>query len=97
MHLYVIQTEAFTGYGITDNLNRRLRDHRCLLGKHNLNILKTKTFEMTREIAIEIEHQIKTTFKTKRQEIKGFKTEACAKTHYSTVIGYIKEKQNEIF
>jgi hypothetical protein len=89
--LYVLYIDgpagAFTGYGVTRDLNTRLRAHRKNLALAGFKILRQHTIsiDLGRD-ALALESRIQHEFELVDQGIDGFRTEATHARHFSDVI-----------
>lgn len=85
---------AFAGYGITRDLDTRLRAHRKKLSEAGWTIarLHFAEFAYGRD-ALEVETLIKQTFNLNAQDIDGFRTEATHPCNYESIIRLVDERK----
>jgi predicted GIY-YIG superfamily endonuclease len=97
-YVYVLQVKGpsthFTGYGITNNIEDRLRSHVRNTKEYGLSVVNQVHFKMDGETAYSLEKEIKNLFPVVRQEISGFRTEATHYSLYEQVVSFISYKQN---
>lgn len=95
-HLYVlkvIDTEgksSFTGYGITNRVGGRLKEHKRNLANVGLTVTDSKVFDMIGHTAASIEREITRHFPTHSQDVEGFRREATHARHYLDVIQFVQ-------
>jgi hypothetical protein len=79
-YLYVLSVEGpiggFTGYGITGDLTKRLKVHKCNLEALGFRIYEEYSALMSGTSAAEIESRISKNFKRFPQKVKAFRREA---------------------
>lgn len=96
--LYVLYIDgpsgAFTGYGVTCDINTRLRAHRKNLALAGFKIQRQHTisFDLGRD-ALALESRIQHEFELIDQGIDGFRTEATHVWHFSEVIEMLSREK----
>ncbi|WP_189443404.1 MULTISPECIES: GIY-YIG nuclease family protein [Cupriavidus] len=95
--LVVIGDEGgFTGYGITRDLDTRLRAHRKNLSDAGWTIARLHFAEFAHgRDALDVEALIKETFELTAQEIDGFRTEATHPCNYEKIIRIVDERKRK--
>lgn len=92
--VYVLYAEGisgdFTGYGITGNTKKRLREHRTYLSKDGFSIKEYYAFPVTGLEALRIERDIKENFTRYPQVVTGFKTEATFPQLYPELLEFVE-------
>lgn len=88
---YVIDAGAFTGYGISNTLLRRLGTHRSSLSEQGLCILKHQSFDAPGTVAYKLESAIKSAFVRFSQDIPGFIYEATLPGQFGAVVAFAQE------
>lgn len=96
-HLYVLRIvsdsgEAFTGYGISNNLEQRLKSHKTKLARANFVIAEQEVFPTHGTIAITVESMIKSNFELLSQSVDGFIKEATHYYMFDDVIKFVEEQ-----
>lgn len=98
-YLYVLKVvgkeNEFAGYGISNKVNVRLRQHKFTLAKQELNIVESAVFLTTGQKALDVETSIKYNFPTSTQTVQGFKREATDVNLYYNLVDFIKLKLTE--
>lgn len=82
--------EGFTGFGITNDIELRMRDHRCSAGKKGYVIYEAFNFETDGYTARDIENKILKNFPLEPQVVKCFKKEATSLSLYEQVVNFVK-------
>jgi hypothetical protein len=91
------ESQGFTGYGITGNLNKRLSTHARNLKKLGMSIVDSRTFDIESGTVVqEVEESIKKMFPTVRQNVEGFAKEATYLDLYEDVVTFVEEKICEL-
>jgi predicted GIY-YIG superfamily endonuclease len=88
------RTGTFCGFGITNNIERRLQQHQLELAKHGYFIVKSSILTTDGQTAFNIEKQIKEKFNTIGVDVKGFKSESIPASEYDNLINFLIEKGN---
>lgn len=83
---------AFTGYGITNYLNRRLATHKKNLAKYGLAIADKFCTEMSGQRALAIEQLVPYSFPTFSQIIPGFIKEATTAESFQPLQNFVLQK-----
>ncbi|MGX0939577.1 putative GIY-YIG superfamily endonuclease/Zn ribbon nucleic-acid-binding protein [Cupriavidus metallidurans] len=87
---------GFTGYGITRDLDTRLRAHRKNLSEAGWTIARLHFAEFAHgRDALDVEASIKETFELTAQDIDGFRTEATHPCNYEKIIRIVDERKRE--
>lgn len=99
-YVYVLKIEGvtgdFTGYGISNVPLRRLREHTRNLSEYGFKIVNKEVILMqTGRQAVNVESNIKYTFKLVSQEVSGFMREATHSHLYQDVINFVKESLSQ--
>lgn len=96
-HVYVLKVEgmafSFTGYGISNDIEARLAEHKRNLRKHGLFIEDFSTFYFDSGAAAEkVESCIRSIFERHplTLNLRGFKTESTT-TDYATVVAFVQD------
>jgi predicted GIY-YIG superfamily endonuclease len=94
-YVYALKIEgfadSFVGFGVTNNFDRRLKQHTAQLGKHGYHVDMSYVLKTTGAIAFDLEKEIKSNFPLKRVGVKGFVSEAMPSSQYLKLIDFIKE------
>lgn len=92
--LYVIVassvTHDFTGYGISNNVTARLRQHVLALSREGFTVSKLCIFQGDGELVAETESKVKRHFELFPQQVGGFKEEATYCNEYDSVIKFVE-------
>lgn len=75
-YLYILETTEFIGFGITNNLNRRLAKHRSTFKKEKVSAINLSIFTGDGLTIKNLEKDIKTKIKIYNSGVDGFKTES---------------------
>lgn len=86
--LYVIDAGAFTGYGISNTLRKRLGTHKSNLAQQGLCMLNQQSFDLPGTVAYKLESAIKAAFARFSQDIPGFIHEATLPGQFEAVVGF---------
>lgn len=79
----------FVGYGISNFLHRRLVGHKRELEKQGFKIIEESSIDMSGELALAIENDLKKMYPINPQDIPGFKREATFLEFYENVLDYL--------
>lgn len=95
--VYVILAESdrdtFTGYGISGNVEHRLKVHRRELSKKGYHIANIEVFNGVHgEVATDTEKEVKLTFEVINTGVGGFIREATHGCLYHDVVNFIRER-----
>lgn len=94
--LYVILVKGdgrcFTGYGISNVIDKRLRTHYNNLDKLKLNVATTKIYPLEGNLAATLEKEIGVNFEIVSQGIEGFIKEATYGESFDSVVDFIERK-----
>lgn len=97
--LYIVLVEGddrnFTGFGISNVIDKRLRKHYNSLSKLNLEMLEVVTYPLDGTLAAGIEKEIGKNFEIVSQGIEGFIKEATYGENFNSVIKFVEGKINE--
>lgn len=94
--LYVKGVErSFTGFGISNVIDKRLRKHYNNLSKLNLEMSEVMTYSLDGGLAASIEKEIGKNFEIVSQGIEGFIKEATYAENFNSVIKFVEGKINE--
>lgn len=95
-HLYVLNVTGhaggFTGYGISNQIEERLVDHKRNLALAGFAIGVQRVFECSGRQAAQIELELKRDFPLDRQVVRGFKTEATYASLFDSVVDYVAKR-----
>lgn len=100
--LYVLEvvdntgSPVFTGYGITSNIDARMKTHRRNLSRIDYHIGDSFYSRSTGMIAKSVENLVKLRFKVCSQDVEGFKTEATYGEMYTCVVDFVKEQVHNL-
>ncbi len=94
--LRVVGGIEFTGYGISNDIDRRLMAHRYNLSKKSCTIGDLELFYIDGHNAWKLEKLIQKTFKLVSQKIPGFKKEATEYFLYDEVVEFAEKYVNEL-
>jgi hypothetical protein len=93
-YVYVIKCVGmvgeFCGYGISSNLQRRLKEHTVKLADYGYFIEDKFEYKCAGETAVLIEKGISQNFETVNTGIDGFKKEATNYSKYNLVVNFVK-------
>lgn len=89
--LSILGDLIFTGYGITNNVPQRMKEHKKNLTKQNSNILEKAIFQTDGKSAFLLEKEVKSKFTKFSQNVEGFKTEAVAENEKDNLIDFAHE------
>lgn len=89
-------SESFTGFGISNNPDSRLSQHRRILATFGLSITSFEIVATEGVVAPKVESAIKKHFPKSAQTIKGFMREATHYNLFESVVTFIKFKCYEI-
>lgn len=84
--------ESFTGYGITNQMERRLSTHKKNLSRSGYVLKKCVTFEMSGHRALAIEQLVPYSFQILSQTIPGFQKEAIDILSFSDLEKFVVTK-----
>lgn len=73
---YILETEKFTGYGITRDVKTRMGAHRNSLSKYGLSIVSSSFYAMSGKEALNLETAVRRNFELTPQPVVGFMKEA---------------------
>lgn len=93
--IYVLKVAGlydFTGYGISNNIEARLKTHRKNIIRAKSSIAEMEVFHTSGEIALAVEGSIKSRFDRNPQKIEGFKTEATLDYLYDDVVSFVEDR-----
>ena len=98
--LYVLDVvgrkDSFTGYGISNVLDRRMKDHVRNLGDYGFTIEKKFVVKSDGKSIQVLEQQIKEEFPLNPQEVSGFKTEATYSYLYEDVVSFVRDNIQQV-
>ena len=93
-YFYVLKVQSsensFTGYGITGNLENRLRTHEKSFSDNGYSIVDNYFFVGKGDTVLALEGSVKRAFPRNSQDIDGFKTEATLCENFKDVVDYSK-------
>lgn len=96
-HIYILKvigmTGDFVGYGISNDVSRRLAMHNKNLLEYGFVVEDFRTFACSGGEAHITEYLIKHTFERNPQEVEGFLTEATYLRHYDAVIRLVEDEK----
>ena len=92
----IIIDDKYLGYGITGDLNQRLKEHKRNLDLANRHhyLFASATFE-DGQIPLDIENEIKEKFVQVDLEVEGFRTEATKAEHLDEILDIIHNYQKK--
>ena len=96
--VYVLRIEGmqgeFTGYGITGNVDQRLRRHTNKLRQSGFGIVESIVFDFDDgQTALDIENMLKAEFPMTPQEVEGFLTEATFADQFANVVNFVQQQE----
>ncbi len=88
---YMYQIEDKLGYGITSDIETRLREHRRNLISNNYEHKLLHIFKGSHDMVLMFENHCKLSYEIRGIEVIGFKTECCSFEDYDSVLNDAKE------
>lgn len=88
---YILKIEGdllFTGFGISNYVESRLKHHSSILKNLNLKITEFMVLSSDGKSVLDLESDVKKKFTIEKQDICGFKTEAINYSEYDNLINY---------
>jgi hypothetical protein len=85
---------GFTGYGISNVVDDRIRTHSSELSKFGFTIFEKQVFNFSGKMALLIESKLKSKFELNPQDITGFRVEATHSNLYKSVVEFVNSFTN---
>ena len=99
-NLYVIrvvgESTSFTGFGITNYIEKRLVRHKQNLSRAGFTIAEMFTVDVSGKVAKVVEQKIIENFEILPQNVEGFIREATNSSAYADVVRFVESEVDEI-